>query len=173
MDEHLKVQSLGAGGGDLLDFVDGEFAGQDHPVRPQFLGGLQGSGVRQVGERGQEEPALIPGLTRQREEAGVLNDQAVRLYVAGETSDEASRSGHVVGLDERVEGHIDAPAVLVGQLDHAGKLGGTEVVRLHPRGKMFEAEVDGVGTGGHSRQKRLRVPRRGENLRLARHDCLS
>lgn len=47
--------------------------------------------------------------------------------------------------------------------------GGTEVVRLHTGGEMFEAEVYGVGSGGHRREKRLRIARRGEDLRLASH----
>ena len=81
----------------------------------------------------------------------------------------ASCGGHVVRLHQRIEGDVDAPAVLVGKLDHAGKLGGTEVVRLHTGGEMFEAEVYGVGSGGHRREKRLRIARRGEDLRLASH----
>lgn len=35
--------------------------------------------------------------------------------------------------------------------------------------EMFEAEVYGVGSGGHRREKRLRIARRGEDLRLASH----
>ena len=169
MDEQLKVQPFGTGGGNLLDLVDGEFTRQDDAVRAQLLRRQQGRGMRQVGERGQKQAALISRLTSEGQQAGVLNDQAVRLHVAGETGDEASGGGHVVGLHQRVEGDVDAPVVLVGEFDHAGKLGGTEVVRLHAGGKMFEAEVYGVGSGGHRREERLRIARRGENLRLARH----
>ena len=172
VDEAFQVEALGAGFAHAPDFVDGQLARQDDAVRAQFLRRQQGCGMRQIGERGQEQAALVSGLTREREQAGVLNDQAVRLHVAGETGDEASGGGHVVGLHQRVEGDVDAPVVLVGEFDHAGKLGGTEVVRLHAGGKMFEAEVYGVGSGGHRREERLRIARRGENLRLARHGCV-
>ena len=169
MDEHFQIQPFGAGGGNLLHLVDGQFAGQDDAIRAEFLRGQQRRGMRQVGERGEEQAALVSRLAGKGQHAGILNDQAVRLHIAGEAGDEASCGGHVVGLHQRVEGDVDAPAVLVGELDHAGKLGGTEVVRLHTGGEMLEAEVYGVGSGGHRREKRLRIARRGEDLRLASH----
>ena len=169
VDEHFQIQPFGTGGGNLLYLVDGQFAGQDDTVRAKLLRGQQRRGMRQIGERGKEQAALVSGLTGKGQHAGILNDQAVRLHVAGKAGDEASCGGHVVRLHQRIEGDVDAPAVLVGELDHAGKLGGTEVVRLHTGGEMFEAEVYGVSSGGHRREKRLRIARRGEDLRLASH----
>lgn len=63
MDEHFQIQPFGTGGGNLLYLVDGQFAGQDDTVRAKLLRGQQRRGMRQIGERGKEQAALVSGLT--------------------------------------------------------------------------------------------------------------
>jgi len=92
-------------------------------------------------------------LARHVDEADILDDEAVGLGVALEALDETPGGQDIAALDERVEGHVDAAAVLVGQIHHAGQLGGAEVFRTGTGGEVLEAEVGGIGPGGHARKE--------------------
>ena len=89
----------------------------------------------------------------------------MRLGIALEALDEAASGQDIVALDERVEGHIDAAAILIGQVHHAGQLGGAEVFRTGTGGEVLETEVRGIRTGGHAREEAGHVAGGGQKFR--------
>ena len=165
MHEHLEVHVLGGFLVHLADLIDGKFAGKHHTLDAEFLGGEDIAGRREVGKGGKVQFALEACLTRHVDKADILDDEAVGLGIALEALDEAPGGEDIAALDERVEGHIDAAAVLIGQVHHAGQLGGAEVFRTGTGGEVLEAEVGGVGPGGHAREEAGHVAGRGQEFR--------
>ena len=168
VDETFQIKAVRAGFAHAPDLVDGQFARQNHPVGAQRPGLKQGFGVGQVGQGGQEQPALETGLPGQIQHGQILDDQPVRAHLAGQTRGQPVGGGAFAGFDQGVHGHVDARVFGVGQIREPGQLGEAEVFRLHAGRKMLQAQINGVGSGGQGRQKRGGVPGRSENFGFAR-----
>ena len=172
MDEAFQVETLGTGFAHAPDFVDGQLTRQDDAVRAQGFGLSQRFGMGQIGQGGQKQPALEPGLPGQIQHGQILDDQAVRVHLPGQTCGQTIGGGAFAGLDQGVHGHVDARVFGVGQIREPGQFGKAEVFRLHAGGEVFQAQIDGVGSGGQGGQKGGRVPGRGEDFGLARRGGL-
>ena len=118
----------------------------------------------EIGQRGEEEPSLETGLPGYVHKGQVLHDEPVRLHLPGQPVDEAVGGRRFAGFDQRIHGHIDAGLFAVGKVGQTGELGQAEVLRLHTGGKMLEAQIDGVGSGGKARQEGGRIAGRGQDL---------
>ncbi len=168
MDEAFQVKAVRTGFAHAADLVNGQFARQNSPVSAQGPGLKQGFGVGQVGQGGQKQAALKTGLPGQIQHGQILDDQAVRAHLPGQTRGQTVGGGAFAGLDQGVHGHIHPRVFGMGQIREPGQFGKAEVFRLHAGGKMLQAQINGIGPGGQGRQKRGRVSGRGQNFRFAR-----
>ena len=151
--EHFEVHVFRSFLVHLADLVDGKFAGKHYALNTQFFRGEHVARGRNVGKSGKVQFTFKACLTGYINEADILNAEAVRLGIALETLDKAASGKDITSLDKRVEGHIDAPTILVGEIHHTGQLGGAEVFGSGTGGEVFQAKVRGIGPGGHACQK--------------------
>ena len=172
--ENFQIQPFRAGFGKQLDLVHVQFARQDDPVHAQFLADHgQGGRLTHIGQGGKMDLALEPGLTGNVDDAQILNDERMRLDHVVQPLYEPSGRVCLALLEQNVHGNVQLGVMAFGQLPQRGHFLEREVVGLHAGGKMLESCVDGVGTGGQSRQKRFLVASRGKNLWLVMiHICM-
>ncbi len=144
MDEHLRLDARRRG--DVVDLLEGQLAGQHHPLEAEVAEGLGPGPVvyRQLRAGVQFQAREVrPGNA---EDAEVLQDDGVDAegVQAGQVLDQL---GQFVLADHRVDGDEDAAArrQAVGVGDGLGQLVGGEVLGLGAGGELLEAEVDGVG----------------------------
>ena len=150
--------------GDAPDLRERELARERHAVRPLLAAPRDAAGVVDVGLRRDVQLKLGPQAMDLVEEAPVLDDEGVRA-ADGRRAHERERAGHLSLLDHDVDGHVDArPGQVrltarrlervIGEV--VGAAAGVEVVA--------DAAVDGVGPRRERRAKRLRTPRRSQQL---------
>ena len=116
VNEAFEHHTIGAGIAHLMDFLDGEFAGQNHAVSAEAFGLKKRGGVGEIGECGQRDGARIPRLAGDIDEGNILDDEAVDADLILEAADEPVGSVGFGGLDERVHGHGDPAVRLMGEI---------------------------------------------------------
>ena len=99
-----------------MDFIDGEFAGQNHAVSAEAFGLKKRGGVCEIGECGQRDGARIARLAGDIDEGNILDDEAVDADLILEAADEPVGGVGFSGLDERVHGHGDPAVRLMGEI---------------------------------------------------------
>ena len=73
----------------------------------------------EVGQGGKKNAALKTGLTRQVKYGKILHNKAVRAHLIRQPFDKAIGGGGLVGLDERIHGHVNAGIFSMGQVGQA------------------------------------------------------
>ena len=116
VDEAFEHHAVGAGIAHLMDFIDGEFAGQNYAVSAEAFGLQKRRGVCEIGESGQRDGACIPRLTGDIDEGDILDNEAVDADLVLEAADEPVGGVGFSGLDERVHGHGDPAVRLMGEI---------------------------------------------------------
>ena len=154
--------------GNVLDLLQGQLPGQDHPGKAHF-GGLfrPRQGVHRhlgAGVEGQ----VRGHLGRQRGQAQVLYDESIHPRIGG-GPDSLGHGGQLLGVDGGVQSHMHphAPSVTEGHRLLEG-IGG-EVAGAAPGVEALQAQIHRVGAAEHRRPQHLLVARRGQNLKIHAH----
>ena len=164
MDKTFQIQPFGAGFAHEADFVDGQFARQNHAVGSQRSARQPPLRMRDVGQRGKEQTSFKTGLPGNVQKGKVLHNEPVGADLTGQTRNKTVGRGRFPRLDQRVHGHIDAGVFGVGQIRQAGQFRKAKIFGLHAGRKMLQAKIDGVRSGGKRRQKGGGVAGRRENF---------
>ena len=165
VDEGLQLQVRRRLVPDLPDLGKAQLPGQDHPFGPQVV---PGAGADVVGHTGLgTHVALTAGgvLPRQGEGSHVRQDQGVHpglleLLQVGRKAGYLMVSGHGVHRD------MDPNAVAVGKGHRPWQLLRGEVPGEGAHAKGRPRQVYGVGPVEHRHPQPLKIPRRGQQLRL-------
>ena len=161
--EGFQGDLAGRRGMERGDFAHRHFPGEHHQLAAQPAGKLDpgragdghlGGGMqRKVGRQASDQPT----------DPHVLDDRGV-----GSRHDDRARKTlgphHLVGEDQRVEGHITAYPAPMQKGQQVRKVSLGKVVGPHPSVELVQAEVDGVGAILHGGSDAIPVAGRGQEL---------
>ena len=130
---------------DLGNFRNGQFPGQNHPIRPQVFPGLGGGRVGDVGLGADVELhlALVHGFPGNGPDPQVGNQKAVHLGVI-QVLQVLGQPRQVLIVGHDVHGDVHLPPQLVGEGRHFPDFLQRKIGRECSQAKGFTAQIDGI-----------------------------
>ncbi len=132
--------------GDLFHIIERKFAGEDHTRDPVFRGEPDTGRVMDGHLRACMEGKIRHDLSREREDADILHEDRVNADIGEEPKILGDRR-HIVIVCERVDGHIDFDAVLMGEYDGIFQLFVGKVRGILACPEKFSAEIYSIRAG--------------------------
>ncbi len=162
VDEDFRFNAGGAR--DVVDFLEGQFAGQHNAREAKLLDAPPGPIVnRHLRAAMQLQTGKMTADGAVHTE--ILQDDRIdaEIFQRGKGVDQF---GKLVLANERIDGHENTPAPLQSMRvgDDFTQFLKREVFGLRPSGEFLEAKVDGVGAVMESGESRIQAARRGKEL---------
>ena len=168
MDEDFELDGR-MRGGDGLEFGERGLAFEDHAFYADLVCDRQPGGVVDAGLRGCVDGQAREIVAEHGDDSEVLHDDGVRMH-AVEFGEHLRGFRDLALLDERVQRHVELPAVFVGVADHASHFVRREVAGALAGVEAFEPGIHGVRSGVVGGEGAGSVSGGGEKFRFVRHE---